>query len=74
MIIYYYSFITTVIKPKAVSFKYQENWQNSKKTVKKSVFRRSENYYLGWYNSIKIRTIRDKAKKELTAKGTTWGV
>lgn len=36
MIIYYYSFITTVIKPKAVSFKYQEkNLQNSKKTVKK---------------------------------------
>ena len=46
----------------------------TKKTVKMSVFRRSENYYLGWYNSIKIRTIRDKPKKELTAKGTTWGV
>ena len=40
-----------------------------KKTVKTNVFRGSPNYYLGWYNAIKITAIKDKAKKQWTVKG-----
>ena len=46
----------------------EESSSTTKEPVKMNVFRRSKNYFLGWHNSVKIRTIRDKAKKVLTEK------